>query len=137
MYLVFFTYLSSSAQNVDPPWKRFLTSLPVWAIMIAHFSENWGFYTLLTELPTFMKGQTSIISPQKEVPCMVGFGLVTHRREKKNRFMLLLMVLQPSNSLPTVIFCTHLRLFVSSLNFHHCQYLCRQWVDTTGQEQWE
>lgn len=41
--------------NVDPPWKRFLTSLPVWAIMIAHFSENWGFYTLLTELPTFMK----------------------------------------------------------------------------------
>ncbi|PSN50732.1 Vesicular glutamate transporter 2 [Blattella germanica] len=42
--------------NVDPPWKRFLTSLPVWAIMIAHFSENWGFYTLLTELPTFMKG---------------------------------------------------------------------------------
>lgn len=42
-------------KNVDPPWKRFLTSLPVWAIMIAHFSENWGFYTLLTELPTFMK----------------------------------------------------------------------------------
>lgn len=41
--------------NVDPPWKRFFTSLPVWAIMIAHFSENWGFYTLLTELPTFMK----------------------------------------------------------------------------------
>ncbi|XP_021917270.1 vesicular glutamate transporter 2-like isoform X2 [Zootermopsis nevadensis] len=42
-------------KNVEPPWKRFLTSLPVWAIMIAHFSENWGFYTLLTELPTFMK----------------------------------------------------------------------------------
>ncbi|XP_068081205.1 vesicular glutamate transporter 1 [Anabrus simplex] len=41
--------------NMDPPWKRFLTSLPVWAIIIAHFSENWGFYTLLTGLPTFMK----------------------------------------------------------------------------------
>ncbi|XP_065341535.1 sialin-like isoform X1 [Cloeon dipterum] len=40
--------------NMDPPWKRFVTSLPVWAIMLAHFSENWGFYTLLTELPTFM-----------------------------------------------------------------------------------
>jgi len=88
--------------------------------MIAHFSENWGFYTLLTELPTFMKGQTSIISPQKEVPCMVG-----------------MMVLQPSNFLPTVIFCTHLRLFVTSLNVHHCHYLCRQWVNTTGQKHWE
>ncbi|KPJ21293.1 Vesicular glutamate transporter 1 [Papilio machaon] len=32
-----------------------LTSPPVWAIVVAHFSENWGFYTLLTFLPTFMK----------------------------------------------------------------------------------
>ncbi|GLG97099.1 Putative inorganic phosphate cotransporter [Gryllus bimaculatus] len=46
---------ANHVKNVDPPWKRFFTSLPVWAIMIAHFSENWGFYTLLTELPTFMK----------------------------------------------------------------------------------
>ena len=29
-------------------------SLPVWAVIIAHFAENWGFYTLLTELPTFL-----------------------------------------------------------------------------------
>uniref|UniRef100_A0A2A4JIN8 Major facilitator superfamily (MFS) profile domain-containing protein n=2 Tax=Heliothis virescens TaxID=7102 RepID=A0A2A4JIN8_HELVI len=32
-----------------------LTSGPVWAIVMAHFSENWGFYTLLTFLPTFMQ----------------------------------------------------------------------------------
>ena len=25
-----------------------LTSRAVWAIIIAHFTENWGFYTLLT-----------------------------------------------------------------------------------------
>lgn len=37
------------------PWKAIFTSLPVWAIVVAHFSENWGFYTLLTELPTFLK----------------------------------------------------------------------------------
>ncbi|KAL1131947.1 hypothetical protein AAG570_011558, partial [Ranatra chinensis] len=37
------------------PWKEFLKSLPVWAIVCAHFCENWGFYTLLTQLPTFMK----------------------------------------------------------------------------------
>lgn len=33
-----------------------LTSPPVWAIIVAHFSENWGFYTMLTQLPTFMNG---------------------------------------------------------------------------------
>ncbi|UYV71568.1 hypothetical protein LAZ67_8003711 [Cordylochernes scorpioides] len=31
-----------------------LTSLPVLAIIVAHFTENWGFYTMLTELPTFL-----------------------------------------------------------------------------------
>lgn len=36
------------------PWKKFFTSMPVWAIVCAHFCENWGFYTMLTQLPTFM-----------------------------------------------------------------------------------
>lgn len=39
------------------PWKDIFTSPAVWAICAAHFSENWGFYTLLTQLPTFLKGK--------------------------------------------------------------------------------
>jgi len=39
----------------NPPWRAMLTSKPVWAIIIAHFTENWGFYTLLTSLPMFMR----------------------------------------------------------------------------------
>ncbi|XP_069674254.1 vesicular glutamate transporter 2-like [Periplaneta americana] len=46
---------SSSQKDLVHPWTKFLTSPPVWAIIAAHFSENWGFYTLLTQLPTFMK----------------------------------------------------------------------------------
>ncbi|XP_063890547.1 vesicular glutamate transporter 1 isoform X2 [Helicoverpa armigera] len=41
--------------KIRHPWKAMLTSGPVWAIVMAHFSENWGFYTLLTFLPTFMQ----------------------------------------------------------------------------------
>jgi len=37
------------------PWKEFATSLPVWAIIVAHVTENWGWYTLLTQLPTYLK----------------------------------------------------------------------------------
>lgn len=37
------------------PWRSIFTSTPVWAINVANFSENWGFYTLLTQLPTFLK----------------------------------------------------------------------------------
>ena len=37
------------------PWKSFFTSLPFWAILIAHMGQNYGYETLMTELPTFMK----------------------------------------------------------------------------------
>ncbi|WAR04254.1 VGLU2-like protein [Mya arenaria] len=47
-------YTDEQVQDVSPPWRSILTSLPVWAIVAAHFAENWGFYTWLTELPTFM-----------------------------------------------------------------------------------
>lgn len=40
---------------IRPPWLAIFTSPAVWAIIASHFSENWGFYTLLTQLPTFLK----------------------------------------------------------------------------------
>jgi len=26
----------------------------MWAVLIAHCGQNWGFFTLLTEMPSFM-----------------------------------------------------------------------------------
>uniref|UniRef100_A0A023ET50 Sialin n=1 Tax=Aedes albopictus TaxID=7160 RepID=A0A023ET50_AEDAL len=42
-------------EKIRHPWKAMLTSMAVWALVASHFSENWGFYTLLTQLPTFLK----------------------------------------------------------------------------------
>ncbi|CAG2055837.1 unnamed protein product, partial [Timema podura] len=47
--------LGQTDKNLVHPWRKFFTSMPVWAVIVAHFCENWGFYTLLTQLPTFMK----------------------------------------------------------------------------------
>ncbi|XP_056291616.1 sialin [Pseudoliparis swirei] len=44
--------LATSAGRI--PWRAILTSGPLWAIVVAHFSYNWTFYTLLTLLPTYM-----------------------------------------------------------------------------------
>ncbi|KAL7051883.1 hypothetical protein ACKWTF_004677 [Chironomus riparius] len=41
-------------QITKTPWKKILTSLPVWAIVVAQTSYNWGFHTLLTQLPLFL-----------------------------------------------------------------------------------
>lgn len=46
----------NSAKFSGAPWKSIFSSKPVWAIIVAHFCESWGFFTLLTELPSFMKG---------------------------------------------------------------------------------
>lgn len=37
------------------PWKEVWTSLPVWAIIVAHTCNNWGWYMLLVKLPTYMR----------------------------------------------------------------------------------
>jgi len=37
------------------PWFNIWTSPAVWAIIIAHFCNNWGFYTFLTCLPSYFK----------------------------------------------------------------------------------
>ena len=42
-------------QNDCPPWGKILTSAPVWGINIGHFGACWGYYTLFTEMPTFLK----------------------------------------------------------------------------------
>jgi ACS family sodium-dependent inorganic phosphate cotransporter-like MFS transporter 5 len=33
-----------------------LTSPPMIALILVHSSHNWGFWTLLTEMPSYMKG---------------------------------------------------------------------------------
>jgi len=36
------------------PWKALLASKSVWAIIVAHFCNNWSLYVLLSWLPTFV-----------------------------------------------------------------------------------
>ncbi|XP_060519340.1 putative inorganic phosphate cotransporter isoform X2 [Cylas formicarius] len=37
------------------PWVSIVKSLPFWAILLAHMGHNYGYETLMTELPTYMK----------------------------------------------------------------------------------
>ncbi|XP_055373407.1 sialin-like [Condylostylus longicornis] len=46
---------NKNSEKLQPPWKSLFTSTAVWAIVASHFSENWGFYTMLTQLPSFLK----------------------------------------------------------------------------------
>jgi len=43
-------------KTVSPPvpWTSILKSMPFWAILVANFSNNWGFHLLMTELPQYL-----------------------------------------------------------------------------------
>merc|ERR1719228_2193345 len=46
-----------TVRTSDPlpvPWLAIFTSGPVWALIITHVAQNYGLYTFLTELPTYM-----------------------------------------------------------------------------------
>uniref|UniRef100_A0A0D6QVX7 Major facilitator superfamily (MFS) profile domain-containing protein n=1 Tax=Araucaria cunninghamii TaxID=56994 RepID=A0A0D6QVX7_ARACU len=65
------THLASST-SVDPhavelnselgavPWKAFLKSRAVWAMIYVHFCGNWGHYTFLSWLPTYFSDELQL-----------------------------------------------------------------------------
>ncbi|CAH2048158.1 unnamed protein product, partial [Iphiclides podalirius] len=36
------------------PLMKIITCLPFWAAVVGHCGQNWGFFTLMTEMPTYM-----------------------------------------------------------------------------------
>ena len=45
---------ATSEAGAAAPWKRILSNRAVWAIIIAHFCNNWSLYVLLSWMPTFI-----------------------------------------------------------------------------------
>lgn len=55
---------------VSTPWRLVLTSAPVWGLTAAHCGQMVGYWTLLTQLPSYMKNvqQYSIMQVSGRVP---------------------------------------------------------------------
>ncbi|KAH1015757.1 putative inorganic phosphate cotransporter [Dendroctonus ponderosae] len=53
-------YIQSSIGDIEQkepphtPWKPIFKSMPFWAIVVANSGQNWGYFTLLTEIPTYL-----------------------------------------------------------------------------------
>jgi hypothetical protein len=45
----------AAAPGTKVPWKAFFKSPAVWAVTVAHFCFNWGYYTLLAWLPSYFE----------------------------------------------------------------------------------
>lgn len=54
-YILSALWGNAGVSSPPVPWLSILKSLPFWAILIAHMGQNYGYETLMTLLPTFMK----------------------------------------------------------------------------------
>uniref|UniRef100_A0A1B0BAI7 Major facilitator superfamily (MFS) profile domain-containing protein n=1 Tax=Glossina palpalis gambiensis TaxID=67801 RepID=A0A1B0BAI7_9MUSC len=54
------SYLNLKDKDVDVPWKSIFTSVPFFALIAAHCGFTWGFYTLLTEVPTYLNSALNL-----------------------------------------------------------------------------
>ncbi|XP_053607833.1 putative inorganic phosphate cotransporter [Plodia interpunctella] len=47
--------ISTKKQQLDPtPWKALLRSVPLWALIVAAIGHDWGYFTMVTDLPKYM-----------------------------------------------------------------------------------
>lgn len=45
----------STAGKLSVPWKDIMTSKAFIALIIVHSTQNWGYWTMLTEIPSYLK----------------------------------------------------------------------------------
>ncbi|XP_053963647.1 putative inorganic phosphate cotransporter [Anastrepha ludens] len=66
------------------PWAAIFTSPPFLTLIFVHSSNNWGFWTLLTEIPTYMKNILGVDirsnGPLSALPyfamCLLSYGFI-------------------------------------------------------------
>ncbi|KAK9502974.1 hypothetical protein O3M35_011645 [Rhynocoris fuscipes] len=47
---------TKNKDDIPPtPWKSILTSVPLWGLIIAQIGHDWGLFTIITDLPKYMK----------------------------------------------------------------------------------
>ncbi|XP_039955093.1 putative inorganic phosphate cotransporter isoform X1 [Bactrocera tryoni] len=46
---------STISANLPTPWLSIFTSVPFWVLLITHCAYNWGYWILLTQIPSYIK----------------------------------------------------------------------------------
>ncbi|KAL9917688.1 major Facilitator Superfamily Transporter 12 isoform 3-T3 [Glossina fuscipes fuscipes] len=59
-YIEASTGATEQSEDVDVPWRSIFTSVPFFALIAAHCGFTWGFYTLLTEVPTYLNSALNL-----------------------------------------------------------------------------
>ncbi len=59
------------------PWGEFLKAPAVWAVIVAHFCYNWGYYTLLAWLPSYFELALGLNVDQSSLLTLIPYIAMT------------------------------------------------------------
>ena len=80
-FLINFKLSSKEKKSIPVPWRGIFTSPYVYAIILPHFASNWGNYTLLTMLPTYMATVLKFDLSAVSVTYVVFFHIIFNTSE--------------------------------------------------------
>ncbi|XP_076290086.1 putative inorganic phosphate cotransporter isoform X2 [Lasioglossum baleicum] len=46
--------VTETEEKLPTPWMAMFTSIPMWALLVTQCAHNWGFWMLLTKIPSYM-----------------------------------------------------------------------------------
>lgn len=68
------------AQSPRIPWRRIVLSLPFWSLLISCWCSDWGFYTLLSDVPLYLEGNLGYTLKQNAnfsgIPYLVMWAVI-------------------------------------------------------------
>ncbi|MGH0126346.1 UNVERIFIED_CONTAM: hypothetical protein FKN15_069169 [Acipenser sinensis] len=72
--------LLNAIEKFNTPWRKFFTSMPVYAIIVANFCRSWTFYLLLISQPAYFEEvfgfAISKISIRRFIPNVSDYGSI-------------------------------------------------------------
>jgi ACS family sodium-dependent inorganic phosphate cotransporter len=68
---------AAAARRGRVPWGEFMRSPPVWAVTVAHFCFNWGYYTLLAWLPSYFEAALGVSVQSSSLFTLVPYVAMT------------------------------------------------------------
>ncbi|XP_034942652.1 vesicular glutamate transporter 3-like isoform X2 [Chelonus insularis] len=79
------TSVDHEYQETSIPWRKILTSLPVWLTILSNWGAVWGYFTLMTQAPAYFKfihgwsiNKTGILSGLPHFMTMVFSWIFAH-----------------------------------------------------------
>lgn len=124
----------SAFQKLSTPWKSILRSIPVWALLMVQCAQSWGFWMLLTEIPSYMASIMRFDITKASLSCN---PVNKESRIENFVFLIVLRFYKISKTLELVFKLSHTRVSTSEIVHPAFGILINNSMHTSTRSRWK